>query len=234
METESILERVRKLMAKAKGTTNEHEATIFAAKAAELLAKHNLDEAMVREHEAKGEQGPIGSHDYNGRIPDRWRELIAMGCAKLYFSKLTVNTAGGKRVYTFHGREHNAKVAMLMMEYLIATVKRMAREYSPTKREQGDFRRGAGQRLYERLVELYDQQNAPPPASDRNPMNLPALYAGEQKAIDEHIAKSVGKLRPATRKGMKMGTGAAAGRSAANTISLNNQVARSRSAGAIR
>jgi hypothetical protein len=156
-----------------------------------------------------------------------------MGCAKLYFSKLSVRTGGSKRVYTFHGREHNAKVAMLMMEYLIATVKRMAREYSPTKREQGDFRRGAGQRLYERLKEMYDAQNAPPPASDRNPMNLPALYAGEQKAIDEHIANSVGKLRKVNRKGMKMGTGAAAGRSAANTIRLNTQVGR-KAAGAIK
>lgn len=104
---EDILGKVSKLLAKAKGTSNENEAAIFAAKAAELLAKHNLDEAMLREHDKSKEEGPVGAHPYEGRIPDRWRELILQGCARLYFCQLTVN---GRR-YTLYGREHNAVVA---------------------------------------------------------------------------------------------------------------------------
>lgn len=223
---ESILDKVSKLMAKAKKTDNEHEAAIFAAKAAEMLAKHNLDEAQLKGYESSLEEGPIGSHAYEGRIADRWRELIAMGCAKLYFCELT--KAHGSREYTFHGREHNAKVAMLMLEYLIATVKRMGREYSSVRREQADFRKGAGVRLYERLNELYNASVKPAPTSAQIAgTTLPALYQQEEDAVKAYLSKAIPNLRSGGKaRGMKMGLGAAAGRQAANKISLNKQVDR--------
>lgn len=223
-EQESILDKVQKLMAKAKGTENENEAAIFAAKAAELLAKHNLDEALLRDHQQGKEEGPIGEHPYEGRVPDRWRELILQGCAKLYFCKLLRHQVGGKKRYTLYGREHNAVVAKLMAEYLIATVKRMARQYSADKATQGDFRRGAGLRLYERLVALYNEQNKPAPASATG-TTLPALYRGEENAIDQYIADRFPNLRSARKgKPMKHGAAAWAGRSAADSISLSTQV----------
>lgn len=39
----SLVQRVRKLMDKAAATTNSHEADAFAAKAAELVARHRID-----------------------------------------------------------------------------------------------------------------------------------------------------------------------------------------------
>lgn len=39
----SLLERVRKLLDKAEGTTNSHEADAFSRKAAELIAEHRID-----------------------------------------------------------------------------------------------------------------------------------------------------------------------------------------------
>lgn len=223
LEQEAVLDRISKLMAKAKGTNNEHEAAIFMAKAAEMLAKHNLSEALLRERDVNRSEGPIGGHPYKGRVPDRWRELILMGCCKVYFCKLT---SGYGRQYTVYGREHNAVVAKLMAEYLFATVKRMAREYSPHKAEQGDFRRGAGLRLYQRLVELYNTQNAPPPVVTTG-TTLPALYAGEENAVQAYMENLFGGgLKAKAGRGMKLGSGAAAGRAAANGISLNTQVGR--------
>lgn len=224
-DKETILSRISKLMAKAKGTNNENEAAIFAAKAAEMLAKHNLDEAMLREHDASLEQGPVGGHPYAGRIPDRWRELILMGCAKVYFCKLILSKAGGKKVYTLYGREHNAVVAKLMAEYLITTVKRMAREHSAAKAEQGDFRRGAGEQLYHRLLELYKAQNTPAPSSSTG-NTLPALYNDEANAVDAYVNSIFSNLGSVKSRPMKMGASAMVGRSAANGISLNTQVGR--------
>jgi hypothetical protein len=47
MTEDRILDRVRKLLAKAEGTTNQHEADAFMLKAQELIATHRLDEAAV-------------------------------------------------------------------------------------------------------------------------------------------------------------------------------------------
>ncbi len=44
---EPLLDKVRKLLAKAEATTNEHEAEAFAAKAASLIATHRIDAARL-------------------------------------------------------------------------------------------------------------------------------------------------------------------------------------------
>jgi hypothetical protein len=44
---EPVLDKVRKLLAKAEATTNEHEAEAFAAKAASLIATHRIDVARL-------------------------------------------------------------------------------------------------------------------------------------------------------------------------------------------
>lgn len=44
---ESTLERVRKLLAKAEGTDNEHERDAFTKAAASLMAKYGIEQAMV-------------------------------------------------------------------------------------------------------------------------------------------------------------------------------------------
>lgn len=235
METEDILDRISKLLAKAKSTTNEHEAAIFADKAAELLAKHNLDEAMLRARDAEREEGPIGRHSYNGRSPDRWRELIIMGCAKLYFCEVVVNSRmKGKGRHEFVGRESNAKVAMLMADYLIATTKRLAREHSPHKADQTDFRRGCGLGLYNRLMALHAEKVRPTQAPVSNAGNLPALYNSESRAVREWMEAEM-KLGTARRgRGMKIGASGAAGRSAADRISLNTQVTERRASRMLR
>ena len=42
-----VLAKVRKLLAKAEATHNEHEADAFAAKAATLIATHRIDPARL-------------------------------------------------------------------------------------------------------------------------------------------------------------------------------------------
>jgi hypothetical protein len=45
--TDKIMDRIRRLLAQAEGTNNEHEAATFWGKAQELMAKHAIDEAMI-------------------------------------------------------------------------------------------------------------------------------------------------------------------------------------------
>ena len=52
----SITDKINALYAKAEGTDNEHEAEIFAAKAAELLAEHNLTRSDLGSPEEYGKK----------------------------------------------------------------------------------------------------------------------------------------------------------------------------------
>lgn len=227
IETEALMDRISKLLAKAKGTNNEHEAAIFAAKAAELLAEHNLTEAMLSARDATREQGPIGRHPFGTRVPDAWRERVVVGCAKLYFCRIVFGVDARDKplphTWTFVGREHNAKVAAAMADYLIATVKRMAREYSPITREQRDFRKGAGDRLYERLWAKWREQNTGP-ATAPSGTTLPALYKAEELALAEYL----GDINKIKGRGHKYGENAWDGRAAADRISLDAQVRETR------
>jgi hypothetical protein len=55
--TDALLDKVRKLLAKAERTDNANEAEVFSAKAAQLIAAHRLDPSHVR---AALEDGTLG------------------------------------------------------------------------------------------------------------------------------------------------------------------------------
>ncbi len=223
-ETEQLLDRISKLQAKAASTTNQAEAELFAAKAAELLAKHNLDEAMLSARDAARDQGPIGRHPFGMRVPDAWRERIIDGVARLYFCRVVFATRNGKpepHSWTFVGREHNAVVAKAMAEYLIATVKRTAREHSPISRMQKNFRKGAGDRLYNRLHELSQAQRQPT-AEHGNGMAL--MVVNEFDQLDAYL----GDVQIIKSKTHKHGAGSLAGWEQAGKIGLNTQIRETR------
>lgn len=223
-ETEALLDRIAKLQAKAAGTTNQAEAELFAAKVAELLAKHNLDEAMLRARDTEREQGPIGRHPFGTRVPDAWRERIVSGVARVYFCRVTFKLRNGKadpHTWTFVGREHNAIVAKAMAQYLIATVKRMAREYSPISRDQKNFRKGAGDKLYQRLWDLAESMRA----EQTGASNGTAMVV---RTEDQALADYLGDIQLLKGKTHKHGSGSYEGWEAADGISLNTQIRETR------
>lgn len=223
-ETAALLDTIAKLKAKAEGTNNEAEAALFAAKVAELLAKHNLDEAMLRSRDAEREQGPLGKHPFGQRVPDAWRERILIGVAKLYQCQ-TMFYRKGKAVdqwsWQIVGREHNAIVAKAMAEYLFATVKRMAREYSPISREQKDYRKGAGDRLYSRLYAMAEAQREPASSSGDG---TALMVITEDKAISDYL----GDIAQSKGKGHKYGEASYDGYEEAGRIGLHTQVKETR------
>ncbi len=66
MSGEPVLDKVRKLLAKAEATDNAHEADAFAAKAAALIAHHRIDVARVAggDDELAVRDVPIGRGAY--------------------------------------------------------------------------------------------------------------------------------------------------------------------------
>lgn len=224
-ENEAIAATIAKLLAKAKGTNNEHEAALFAAKAAELLARHNMTEAMIAAREG-GDNDPIGGHRMNRKSVAKWRRYIAAGCAELYFCKLV---SYGSQL-EFVGKTHNAEVAMSMCDWLCSVVVRMAREYTDDRLSIEDFKRGAGSRLYQRLHALYLQQNPPAPTPEQTGTGLPALYKNEAQKVQDWMDEEYGPLRSRKSRALKIRGGAgAAGYDRAGSINLSTQVAERRS-----
>jgi len=242
MSEDTIIRRVRALLAKAKSTDNEHEAAAFAAKAAEMLQTHNLDLASIER--SAGEQGEAVSEvRLNWRYCDPWRKSIARACAELYFCKIYrhhIVEQNKKGTWTYRwgitivGKPHNAAVAESMIEYLIGTTLRLMREYSSVRAEQLPFARGCGERLAARLREMEREAKRKSAAAtghatvraaeEAGSGNLPALYKTELELVESHM-ETLGLEKGRRSAGSDLsGHHAAEGIAAGNTVSLAPQV----------
>jgi len=224
---DGIAKKIRALLAKARGTENEHEATMFAAKAAELLQTHNLAEADLGGEDASEAliQRTVHSVDWNP-----WRMDVVQALAELYFSKiyLTREIHAGKlrRAVVLVGRPHNLDVVESMHEYLVKTTQRLAKEAYRDRREVLQFEKGCGTRLAQRIREMAARARTPAPQIAHQPgaSNLPALYKTElqlaQNIVDQICGGS--KARASGHKGG--GSAVRAGANAANSVNLGAQI----------
>lgn len=223
-DREKIVDKIKKLLAKAKGTTNEAEAAVFAQKAHELLVKHDVDEAeIVTEDETV--DAPIVGTDVKVRYHSSAISGLASAVAQYYMcGGIVVRRFRGSSIvrYDFIGRESRTIVASQMFKYIEDTIYRMSKERFPdggnAKRE---FEKGASVNMAWRIVNMMKK------ARTDNPGNLPAIY-DQAKAEFEQYTKGMDKLR---RVPMKTGYGYREGAQAANNISMNAQVNTAQSSG---
>ena len=65
---EVLLDKIRKLLAKAEGTDNTNEAEAFSAKAAQLIAEHRIDPDHLRHALAHGALGSASNRPWTRRL----------------------------------------------------------------------------------------------------------------------------------------------------------------------
>lgn len=223
---DSLVRKIRALMAKAEGTTNEHEAEAFAAKVQELLAKHNLSIDMMRE-EARDD---VGVHYFNNEWKSPARKALFWAVCRFYMCK-GIGPGRGSSTWTVVGRKHNVVVAIEMSRYLVSTVLRLSNEHGKRTGATGaqviDYRRGAFQRLSERLDQMRKdavEAEAPKWNADGNPGNLPALVTSEKALINAALAATGVKVVNKNIKITHKTDHAMAGRAAAENIGIQRQV----------
>jgi Protein of unknown function (DUF2786) len=225
---DKLLDTIRRLKAKADdpGTT-EAESMAFAAKVAELLAKHGLEEAQL----AVEDQEQMGHLEERMKSWDASpaRRTLAWAVCRLYM--VYAIRRPHVKTWALVGRRHNIIMCQDMMDYLVKTVIRLSTQYGKANPGANviDFRRGCFVRVAERLEELRRQQTSAAVqwTPTGNPGNLPALYRSE---LD--LAKSYASTRWTIRNTntrIKQGWDALAGRKAGDSISLNRQVGGGRS-----
>jgi hypothetical protein len=213
---DKIIDKIRKLLAKANGTNSPEEAAIFAQKAHELLVAHGIDEAQVI---TEGQDLPgLSRAAVKPRYDTPWFRGLSTAVAQYYMCGVVRSRVPGIRSterYEFIGRESRTVVAASMYEYLEKTIYRLSNEASKDGVVRRNFQKGAAVNMAYRLVNMLKKAKAD------NPENLPSLYDQAKAEVDEYMS-GVKTLK--NRQLALSGRGYFAGAEAANNISVNTQV----------
>lgn len=225
---ERLIDIVTRLLAKAEANTStEAEAASYAAKAQELLAKHNLSVEMINASK-RADAPKIGEtlHEFKYVTP-LWMSLFS-ATAKLYFCEVysTHAVVEGKfrKVMMLVGKPHNVEIANSMISYLVRTIGRLRRSHSKNRAMQIQFERGCILALCRRLRELREASSKPDPKAANGSGGLPALYETEANEISNYLAAAHPDMKISRRAKVLMTDSARAGAEAAKNISLSPQV----------
>ena len=223
---DSLVAKVRKLLAMAEGTSNPNEADAFSRKAAELIAAHRIDPDRLRASagdELAVVQFPLGRGAY---VRGRLSLLQAVGEAH-----------GCRTVFEVHDRGTVAFVAgfrsdLDAVELLYHSLHtqasgRMAAERRATPAATQQWRRSFLFGYADQIRRML-QQTADDAVSRVHPSSatLPALRA-RSKRVDEFSRQQFGRVVAARRPKAATATGWAAGQQAASRADIG----RSRLAG---
>lgn len=179
--TPKIKQRIQQLLAKAKGTDNEHEADAFLAKAMELLQQHQLDIADLVDagdpilHHVGLSQASSG-HAWRWRLYSVVAQLY--GCQSIHaqVGYRQVKVKGRIKLTAWYeqrlvGRESSIITTDLMYPWIVQQVRAKARAIAGVTgmSEQGQAKRVAAALIIRihRLIEA-QQTTAPTTAAGRN------------------------------------------------------------------
>lgn len=121
-EAESIVSKIKKLMALSK-SSNENEAASAAAKAQELLLKYNIELSEIQDTTVETKLTKEFLELF-GRNEVTWKKHLAHGVAN---ANLCKGVGSGNGMY-FLGKKHNIEIAIYMYQTLVNDLERIADE----------------------------------------------------------------------------------------------------------
>lgn len=154
MTNESIVDKIRKLKAKAEGTNNPHEAEAFAQKAAQLMEEYRVEVAQLE----------IGSTDYEMVEWTPWQlyeydRLLMIALARTCGVKLV---SSGKTYYLL-GRQLAIDTCMDLYDFITEQMTRMAFAAYKKTREQRSYCEGiaigVSEKLHQRAAEFLQSES---------------------------------------------------------------------------
>lgn len=120
---DQVIEKIKKLLRLAK-SSNEHEAALAAARAQELLSRHNLNESDFSEHEPPKEAGLASAETV--KRPANWVFLLAAGVAGAFDCQYFHRSDG--KVF-FVGVDIDHEIAAFTFGYVYRTINRLAAQF---------------------------------------------------------------------------------------------------------
>lgn len=220
--TNKIKQRIQQLLAKAKGTDNEHEAEAFLGKAMDMMREFQLDIADLVDADDPilkhiGLKQASSGHAWRWKLYSKVAQLY--GCKSIHVEK-QVEGKGGRMVpgyeQTLVGRESAIITTDLMYPWIVQQVKAKAREIAAKTgmSEQGQAKRVAAALIARIARMLADQEAAPvTTAAGRNALVVMDAVTAE---YDKHFPNTdIVRSRGAKTDNLS--------RDAANSIGLHRQ-----------
>lgn len=190
---EAVISRVKKLLDRAAGSDNEHEASQAAVRARDLMAAYHLEQAEVEAFGGQVEADPIvqeiGADVGARRVP--WKTGLANSVAKLNGCYVWV-LLGRRASLRYLGRRGDVQAARYTTEYLWAEVDRLtseaaSREKYADRRWRNSFRLGVVNRLHERVDAIVgDRAQALKQGVDSGSKALVVLARHKQEVDDAY------------------------------------------------
>ncbi|GAY12468.1 DUF2786 domain-containing protein [Pseudonocardia sp. N23] len=220
-------DRVRKLLAKAERAGTEAEARIYNAKAAELIARHGIDAALLAA--AAPGSDPVGATRVALSDPYSAAKARLLGwtAAALRCRWVLHRAAAGRvaAVTVFGHASDRERVALLFESLLLQATRELARCRPPDPSESvAAYRRswllGYAARVHERLAAA--ERAAEHEAADRGPDGGPGaalVLADRSTAVERAFAAAYPSLATA-RRAVHRGSGFRAGARAAASADL--------------
>lgn len=146
---ESVIQKVKKLLALADGNKNEHEREVAMRFAMDLLSKHNLSVAQVQ---AQLESPEISVCSVEGAFRlERWVKTILDAVCTLYYTDYYITV---RKTAMFVGTAENIAVSINVAEWLIDSVRKESNRRFKDNFQRKSFRLGASWKVLTRAIDL--------------------------------------------------------------------------------
>lgn len=201
-DTDTILRRIRGLLDQAENTSFPNEAEAFAAKAAELMARYRIDQAMVSSTardpgQVIEEAIDLGRGQYvRARLDLLWAVADAFDCRLL-----TSSHPAGRKGHVIGHPDDVAQVEMLYTSLLLQATR--AADFEPTPRGHNriTFRRGflmgfadrVGQRLAAQMAQAVS--DTAPDSAAAGPTSVALVLADRRATVDNWVDEHYGRVR---------------------------------------
>lgn len=221
---DSLKTKIGALIAKAEGTDNANEASVFMAKAVEMMNKHQISIAEL------GEDDPMGTDEnFTGTSGSpTWRNHLLHAVSRYYGGKCVKKHITHKSfIMEVNGSESVRVTIDLMFEFIVKQVRQAGRELAEQQGVKADpIIRFVANALVERINNLvYEARKLDEETGQSAEVKLALTKAGKELAtVDELKAYVEGKYKN-LGSGIQKRRGTSDGaRAAANKVSLNRQV----------
>jgi hypothetical protein len=155
---ETVVSKIRKLLALGASSPNQHEASLALERAHEFMQKHNLSMLDVTD-----EKSDMIELECDSSMRMRlWVEDIHEAMAKLnycymFFHTKAENSFDGKRIDTVRtiliiGKKDNAQTARLMAEWLIGVCDSVCKEL--LREDRNPYRQGFAEGINDQVDEI--------------------------------------------------------------------------------
>lgn len=228
VDTDPVLRKIRGLLDKAEASTFEAESSALFAKAAELMGRHRITEAMLDAGRRPTDRGKIikrdillGSGPYVRARLDLLDNVGTASCCRVVTS---VGWDG--RIGTIIGYETDvAAVDVLYTSLLIQATVAMKAETVPVGESALAFRRsflfGFSGRVAQRLREA--NRVVTEKIQEDSSDSVALVLVDRKKAVDEDLFRRYGRLRSLGSSARLGGSGVGAGQSAGDRANLSGR-----------